>query len=347
MKAFAAGLSEHPDHVEATAEAVGQVLEGLGGNEQPDLALLFVTPHHRDGLNEIAETVRRILRPGVLVGCAAQSVVGGTREIEGTPGISLWAGLTGPVVPFHLVAVPTPDGPTVTGWPDFPPDTSAMLVLGDAFTFPPDAFLRRVDEEHPDLPVVGGMALAGQTPGDNLLVLDDRLLRQGAIGVLLGPGVEVTTVVSQGCRPIGSPFAVTRAEGNVVYELAGRPALERLGEAAETMPEQDRALLTQGVHLGRVIDEQKDDFDRGDFLIRNVMGGDPNTGAIAVGDLIEVGATAQFQVRDAASADEDLRHLVGGRSADAALLFTCNGRGFRLFHEASRWLTAEPKLPVA
>jgi small ligand-binding sensory domain FIST len=226
-----------------------------------------------------------------------------------------------------------------------------MLVLGDAFSFPAEAFLARMEREHAGLPVIGGMAMAGRFEGDNRLVLNERVVRHGAVGVVLGPGVEVATVVSQGCRPIGSPLAVTRAEANVVYELAGRPALERLGEAAESMPEEERVLLNDGVHLGRVIDEQKDDFDRGDFLIRNVMGGDPNTGAIAVGDQIQIGATTQFQVRDAASADEDLRQLITGRRADAALLFTCNGRGKRLFgqpdHDATVLSESLPGAPLA
>ena len=353
---FAAALSEHPDLAAAIGEVLGQVLERLGDGEgdrgaPPDLALLFVTPPHLAGFADAARTVREVLKPGALVGCVAQSVVGGTREVEETPGVSLWAGRTGPVTPFHLVATQTPDGPMFTGWPEVAPDAAAMLVLGEAFTFPADAFLRRMDLDHPGLPVIGGMAMARPSEGENRLVLNERVVRHGAVGAVLGPGVSVATVVSQGCRPIGAPFAVTRAEGNIVYELAGRPALERLGEAAETMPEEERVLLNTGVHLGRVIDEQKDDFGRGDFLIRNVMGGDPSSGAIAVGDYIEVGATTQFQVRDAASADEDLRQLMTGRSADAALLFTCNGRGVRLFrtpdHDAAVLSESLSGVPLA
>ena len=349
--AFAAALSEHPELVVATGDVLGQVLDQLGEEEPPDLAVLFVTAPHTGGFADAARTVRDVLKPRALVGCTAQSVVGGSREVERKPGVSLWVGRTGPVTPFHLVATQTPDGPMFTGWPSFPEDASAVLVLGDAFSFPADAFLRRMDQDHPGLPVIGGMALAGRSEGDNRLVLNDRVVRHGAVGVVLGRGVEVATVVSQGCRPIGSPFVVTRAEENVVYELAGRPALERLGEAAENMSEEERQLLNSGVHLGRVIDEQKDDFGRGDFLIRNVMGGDPNSGAIAVGDLIEVGATTQFQVRDAASADEDLRQLLAGRQADAALLFTCNGRGVNLFrqpdHDASVLSENLPGAPLA
>lgn len=338
--AFAAALSEHPDPEEAVGEVIGQILERLGPDEPPDLAVLFVTGRHADAVDAVAATIRSTLRPATLLGCTAETVVGARREVERGPGLSLWAGRTGPALPFSMTAHRSPEGMTVTGWPEaIPDDASAVLLMGDPFTFPADDVLRAVNESHPGLPVVGGMASAATGPGGNRLVLDAEVRREGAVGVVLGPGVRVETVVSQGCRPVGSPFVVTRAERNVVFELGGRTALERLGEVAETMSEDERELLTRALHFGTVIDEHKDQFGRGDFLIRNVMGGDPNSGAIAVADVVDVGSTAQFQVRDAASADDDLRLLVGGHAPEAALLFTCNGRGTRLFdgpdHDAS------------
>jgi len=333
MTAFAAGLSENADLVQAVHEAAAQVREGLGAGDPPDLALLFVTPHHRSLVPEAAKLVRDALGPRTLIGCAAQSIVGGRREVEESPGVSLWAGRTGPVRPFHLQVTITPDGPTLTGWPDDIAESSGMLVLADPFSFPTPDFLERMDEDHRGLPLVGGIALAGSEPGDNRLVLDDQVVEEGAVGVLLGAGVHLSTVVSQGCRPVGAPYVVTKAEGNVLYELGGRPPLERLKGLAATLSPAERTLLNNGVHLGLVIDEHKTTFGRGDFLVRNVLGGDVDNGALQLDDEIEVGATVQFQVRDAASADEDLRQLIAGRSADTALLFTCNGRGRRLFRQ--------------
>lgn len=335
MTGFAAALSEHPDLAQATGEVIGQVLDQ--GGEAPDLALLFVSPHHADGLEQAARTVRAVLHPSALIGAAAESILGGAREVEGSPGVALWIGRTGPVAPFHLAdPEPLPPG-----------DAEAAVILADPFSFRVDEWLRA----NPDVPVIGGMALAGRSPGSNRLLVDDRVVHSGAVGVHLGGDLAVETVVSQGCRPIGSPLTVTRAQGNVVFELGGRPALQRLGELAEALPEAERDKLYRGVHLGLVIDEHKVDFGRGDFLIRAVMGGDPGSGAIQVGDTVEVGATAQFQVRDAASADEDLRQLLAGREADAALLFTCNGRGRRLFaepdHDAAVLSGALDGAPVA
>jgi small ligand-binding sensory domain FIST len=281
-------------------------------------------------MEDIAAAVRTTLRPGTLLGCTAESVLGGAREVEQRPALALWAGHTGPVAPFHVRVTPTPDGTAVVGWPEAV-DPSALLLLADPFTFPVDEVLGHLGDDRPGLPVVGGLASGAPAPGGNRLVVDDRVFTDGAVGAYLGPDVDVTTVVSQGCRPVGDPFVITSAEGNIVYELAGKPALERLQDVARGLDEGERQLLSQGVHLGRVIDESKTTFGPGDFLVRNVLGGDPSNGAIAVGGLVEVGSTAQFQVRDAASADADLRQLLGGRHADAALVFTCNGRGTRLF----------------
>jgi small ligand-binding sensory domain FIST len=125
---------------------------------------------------------------------------------------------------------------------------------------------------------------------------------------------------------------VTRSERNVVYELGGQPAYQRLVDLANnSLAEEDLRLVNRGLHMGLVIDEHKADFGRGDFLVRNVIGADPDHGAIAVSDVVDVGTTVQYHVRDAVTADEDLREMLAGKDAEAALVFTCNGRGIGLF----------------
>jgi small ligand-binding sensory domain FIST len=330
---FAAALSTHPVTAHATGEVVGQVLERLG--RYPDLVLLFVTRPHVGALEDAAGTVRQLLEPSLLIGCAAESVAGNGHEIEEAPAISLWAGVFGPVTPVRLWTEIGDEHRQIEGWPTSTPfDPEALLLLADPYSFPVDALFSGLAERHPGLRVLGGMASAAQGPGGNRLALNDRIFTGGAVGALFGPGVRLETVVSQGCRPIGRALVVTKAERNVIYELAGQPALERLLEMARGgMPERDIELINQGLHIGLVLDEHKADFRRGDFLIRNVLGADRANGAIAIGDLVEVGTTVQFHVRDATSADEDLRELLAFRHADGALLFTCNGRGSRLFDE--------------
>jgi small ligand-binding sensory domain FIST len=327
---FASALSEHPLTAQAVGEVTGQVLEALG--REPDLAMLFLTPPHGGALEDAAAAVRTILEPRTLLGCAAVAVAGTRREVEHDPAVVLWAGRFGEVAPVRLGAQTGPLGPEVTGWPDdLPFEPSALLLLADPFSFPAEALFELLRARRPGLPVIGGMASAARGPGGNRLALDDRVVTSGAVGALLGPDVDVTTVVSQGCRPIGSPLVVTRSDGPFVHELAGEPPLQRLIEQAKQLPESDIALINRGLQVGVVIDEHKAEFERGDFLIRNVFGADRETGAMQIGDEVPVGTTVQFQVRDAQSADEDLRELLLDHTADGALLFTCNGRGTNLF----------------
>jgi small ligand-binding sensory domain FIST len=333
---FAAALSEHPVPAHAVGEVAGEILDTFG--ERPDLALVFVTPPFAGALEDAVAAIDEILHPLVLLGCAAESVVGPHREVERTAAVSLFAARTGPVLAMGLEAASPGEGEplAVAGWPEelsFAPE--ALVLVADPFSFPAEEFLDWVASRYPGLPVIGGMASAAQAPGGNRLSLGRRIRTTGAVGALLGPGVHVQTVVSQGCRPFGHPLVVTRSEGNIIFELAGVPALERLvSQAHGALTEAEVALLEMGgLQIGRVIDEHKESFGRGDFLLRGVLGADRRTGALAVGDVVPVGTTVQFHLRDARTADEDLHVLLKGHAADGALVFTCNGRGSRLFDE--------------
>lgn len=356
MKSGAA-LSLHPIPSVAVGEVVGELLEN--DVVAPELAVLFVSAGHTGAVEDIVRTVRTVLRPKVLVGGTAGTVVGGPKEVEDAPAVSLWAGSAGRAIPLRLLASrldapPLGEGTAITGFPapdELPVDAAAVLVLADPFSFPVEAFLTGLRERYDlDLPVVGGFASAARGPGGNRLVLDDAVVTDGAVAVVLA-GVEVATVVSQGCRPVGEPMTVTAGEGQLIAELAGRPALDRLQETLQHLDDTERQLVQSGLHVGRVIEEHAVDYGRGDFLIRGVLGADRARRAVAVGDVVEVGSTVQFQVRDAATADEDLRSLMAGRSADTALLFTCNGRGTGLFgqpdHDAGVIDDALGSVPLA
>jgi small ligand-binding sensory domain FIST len=330
---YASALSQHPLATQAVGEAAGEVLEQLDG-EGADLVVCFVSPHHVGVLEDVAGALRGVLEPRVLLGGTAASIIGSGQEVEEEPALSLFAARlpASQLTPVALRVEETPDGAALLGWPDAgesPPTT--LLMFADPFTFPVDAFLERCNADTPGLRVIGGLASAAVRPGGNRLVLDDRILDNGAVGVLVDGGIEVRTLVSQGCRPIGRPYVVTRAQRNFVEELGGQPALERLQEVATGATEEERELLRSGLHVGLVVDEHKAEFERGDFLVRNLLGADRESGALAVGDRVTVGQTVQFHVRDADAADEDLRELLAGVDAEGALLFTCNGRGKHLF----------------
>jgi small ligand-binding sensory domain FIST len=326
----AASLSEHPLPTHAVGEATGAVLEQIG--QRPDVAAVFVTNGHAGALEDIAGTVRSILRPRVLVGAAALSIVGGHREVEDRPGVVVWAARPGSVEPVRIATRREDSGWTVEGLPARAADRPRTLVLlADPFTFPTDGVLDRLSQSCPDLTIVGGLTSGSQGAGGARLALDDKIYSDGAVGFLLAPDADVEAIVSQGCRPIGEPFVVTRSEQNIIFELGGKPALHRLREVLEMLDPGDRALAAQGLQVGMVIDERHVTFESGDFLIRNVIGADTTAEAVGIADVAPVGQTIQFHLRDALAADADLRAALAPRRGDGALLFTCTGRGQGLF----------------
>ena len=333
---FASAQSEHPIAALATGEVVGAVLEAFG--ERPDLVFISVTRPHAGALDDIIATVDAVLHPLAMIGCAAESVVGTGREVEETPSISLWAGRVGPLLPVTLRAVRSADDSwTFEGWPDDVSfDPTALILVADPFTFPADQFLAWMEDSHPGLRVVGGNASAALGPGGSRLVVGDRTLHEGAVGVLIGSGVEIETVTSQGCRPYGRPLTVTKSDRNIMYEVAGTPAIESMVEQMKggLSAEDIGRLENNGLHVGRLIDVHLDEPGPGDYLVRSVIGVDRSTGAMAVDDRIPLGSTVRFHLRDAESADRDLKTILIGHHADGALMFTCNGRGTRLFDES-------------
>jgi small ligand-binding sensory domain FIST len=325
------GLSKLQGARPAATEASLAARAPLEGDEA-DLAVVFASPHFSAEAETIVDAVHEVMAPRHLIGCVAEAVLGGSEEVEGKPAVSVWAAhLPGGAETFFLEYSES----GFSGWPER--SNGSFLLLCDPFSFPADALLTELNDRHPEAVVIGGLASGGHGPGASRLFRDRTVVSSGAVAARVG-GLEVRTLVSQGCRPIGRTYVVTRAEHNVIHELGGKPALERVRELYAHANEQDRGLLTQGLLIGRVIDEYKPEFGRGDFLVRTVIGGDPETGAMAIGDVVSVGQTIQFHVRDASTADEDLQQMLDqavrslqGRSPGGALLFTCNGRGSRLF----------------
>jgi small ligand-binding sensory domain FIST len=332
VNSYAAALSRHPLAFEAVGETAGEIIEQFDG-EHPDLVVCFASAEHGGAFEDVSDGLRKLLEPEVFMGCTAVAVAGGGLEIEREPGLSVFAARFGGgrVTGVGLDAERTEDGFAISGWPDELATRGTLLVLADPFSFPVPDFLRLCNEQVPDLQVMGGMASAAAGPGGNRLVLDDRIVTAGAVGVMCSEDVPIRAVVSQGCRPIGTPLTITSAERNLAHELAGRPAMERLQEIVQAATDADRKLMREGLHVGIVVDEHRLDFERGDFLIRNLLGVEVSTGSLAFSESVEVGQTVQFQVRDAAAADEDLRCLLADVTGSGALMFTCNGRGTRLF----------------
>lgn len=322
--------------------------------DAPDLVLAFLSATHLARAEAMAAAVRTRLRPRAFLGCTVQGTIATGSESESGPSAVVFAArLPGSSVrTFHATARESMEGYRFAGLPDPGAGPAApVLLLPDPFTSPVVEMLDALDAS---APVFGGVASGASVPGGNRLFRDGEVHRGGAVGAAL-EGVSIRPVVSQGCRPVGRPYVVTRVDRNLVQGLGGRPAAERLKEIIDSLSEEDRALARRGLHVGIVMEERKDRYDQGDFLIRGLMGMDPSSGAIAVTDRVRVGQTLQFQVRDRRSAKEDFARMLGAAArepgAKGALLFACNGRGSRFFGEKDADANAVrerfPSLPLA
>lgn len=340
---IAVGVSTAADARKAAAEAAAHACDELTG-EAPSLAVLFASRAHTDQAVDVLDAVQRTVEAPALIGCVAQTIVAGRHEIEDEPAVAVWleSGLAAET--FALDFVRTGSGGLITGYRFDRSAHDLHLLLPDPYTFPSSLLVEHLNTDLPGTTVVGGVVSGGLRPGDTRLFRDHGILTSGLVGVRL-PGVHCVPIVSQGCRPIGDPYIVTGADGAVITELGGRPPLQRLRQIVEGLPPGEQELVNHGLSIGIVVDEHLAAPGQGDFLIRGLLGADQSTGAIQIGEVVEVGATVQFQVRDVAGADKDLRLIVERAAAElpgrpvGALLFTCNGRGRRMFgvadHDAS------------
>ncbi len=334
------GLSELPGTLAAAAEAADAAAAGLG--EQVDLCVVFAGPPHLTDLEEAVALIAERLRPRAMIGCGAAGVLATNREIEAGPGLVVWAAeLPGATVStFEAEPGIEGAGDPFLGLPARGSDADAVLLLADPFGFPTPELLEHFNEEWAGTPVLGGLASAAGPNGSGVLILDGELRSGVAVGCLLD-GVDLTPCVSQGATPLGPEMTITAAEGNVISELASQPALGRLGEVLAGLDSEQRLLARSGMLIGITIDENRPEHERGDFLVRPIVGADRESGAIAVGEEVRVGQTVRMHLRDGDSADADLREALaiqagamGSGGSAGALMFTCNGRGRGMFGTA-------------
>ncbi|HEY8967105.1 MAG TPA: FIST N-terminal domain-containing protein [Candidatus Methylacidiphilales bacterium] len=391
--AGASRLHSGPYDEDAVRRVAKEAREELGG--EPTLGLVFVTPDYIPDIADFLEVVRLHARIPVLVGASGHSLLGVGEEMEGGSGFSLLLlRLPGTVAKaFHIPASAlketgeidedAEDGPdeeadaeAASGWRRLAAkemggtEAKAWLALLDPFDFPVERWLRQWNAAFPGLPVFGGLASGPKTPGaapgsagpianEAWVFLDGKVV-DGAVLVGFGGQVAIRTLVSQGCKPIGEPCIITGADQNILYTLGSQPAYKILDGAFQSLTDAEKEKARGHLFAGLAMSEYVDEFKRGDFLVRSILGADPNTGAVAIAAHPRVGQTLQYQLRDAEAASEDLREALEREAADpkvaarppvAAFVCTCTGRGRSLFagdsHDARAVAAAFPGLPVA
>lgn len=315
---------------------------------QVSLGLVFLTPRFFPYAKQVLELLRVHARIPLLAGCSSTSLVAGAEELEDNPGLVLalyalpGAKLTGTY--FTQTQVEEAEGHEY--WHDVtevkPSQTNGWLTFIDPFHLDSESWLRSWNENYPGSPVYGGLASGIFADQATQVYLNGEVYEEGAVTISVGGDVKLAGVISQGCTPIGDTWTLTRVEQNLIHKIANRPAYEVLSETVNEMPADEQKKVRGNLFIGLVVNEYLEDFHRGDFLVRNLLGGDPQSGVLAVGAMPRAGQTMQFQRRDAEAASEDMHELLarthdqlGGAIVYGGCLCCCNGRGKHLFGTSS------------
>jgi small ligand-binding sensory domain FIST len=345
---WASAVSQFPEAERAVTEVLAVLTERLAG-AAPDLVCLFVSFHHQEAWLSIGKRLGQAFPGALLFGCTGASVIGDGRELEDGPGLAVSAGVLPGVrlLPFHVADGSLPELPL--------PEDAHVQLLADPWSSSLETLLPALDARFAGT-VVGGVASAGQQPGHNLLFLGEGTARSGVVCVGLHGDLRLDAVVSQGCRPVGPPLFATGCDGNVLYELDGRRPIDVLNELFEGASAEDQELFRNSLFMGLQMSDAQNRFEPGDFLVRNLMGADEDSGALHVAAQLTPGHVVRFHLRDRRAADEDLarrldRCAAEGDTPRGALLFSCLGRGQGLYgepdHDSRAFAERVGRLPLA
>jgi small ligand-binding sensory domain FIST len=347
------------EYSEASVIEVAESLRTeLGTNAS--LGFLFVTQEWRPHLEEVLELVRLHGHVSHVAGCSGSGIIGRRKEIEQQPAMSVLL-LSLPAESFSVFEITENDADASTGpesWRAFTgltaKDLTSWIVLANPYFTGAEDWLAEWSLAYPGIPTIGGLASARNS--ETFLLHDGTISQAAALAIAIKDGLVIHPLVSQGCRPIGDAFPITKVEDNLILEIGNLPAYQALESAFFSIPAQERLAVQNNLFLGLAATEYVEDFQRGDFLIRNILGADPKVGAVAVGAYPRGGQTVQFQLRDFRSAHQDLVAIAERAKNEVSnpvgiLLFSCAGRGKGLFgvtdHDAMVLADTFGDLPLA
>ena len=311
---------------------------------QVSLGLVFMSPAFFPHARQTLEILRVHARIPLLAGCSSTGLIAGANEIESASGfvLALYSLPGAELKGFRFTQKQVEEAGAAAYWPVEtgvePKNTNGWLVFIDPFHLDAESWLRSWNETYAPLPALGGLASGVLSDQTTQVYLNGDVFEDGGVAISVGGGVRLASVISQGCTPIGETWTLTRVEHNLIRQIANRPAYAVLAETFQKLPPAEQQKARGNLFIGLVVNEYLEDFHRGDFLVRNLIGGDPNSGVLAVGAMPRAGQTMQFQRRDAAAATEDMNELlarVKRQLTDTTIyggcLCSCNGRGQSLF----------------
>jgi small ligand-binding sensory domain FIST len=311
---------------------------------QISLGLVFMTPRFFPHAKQVLEILRVHARIPLLAGCSSTSLIAGGSEIEENAGLVLALyGLPGATLRgFHFVQAQVEEASEPGYWPletgVAPDQSNGWLTFADPFHLDAESWMRTWNEAYAPHPVLGGLASGDLREQCTQVYLNGEVFEEGGVAISVGGDVKLVSVISQGCTPIGDTWTLTRVEQNLIHQIGNRPAYEVLVETVNNLSPAEQKKARGNLFIGLVVNEYLEEFHRGDFLVRNLLGGDPQSGILAVGALPRAGQTMQFQRRDAEAAVEDMNELLArmkrelaGATIYGGCLCSCNGRGKHLF----------------
>lgn len=308
------------------------------------LGLMFLSPRLFPHAEQIMEVLRVHGRIPLLAGCSSNSLIANGQEVEENAGLVL--GLYSlPDAELKACRVTQGQVEEANGPGYWPMETgvdadqtNGWLVFADPFHLEAENWLRSWNEAYAPLPVLGGLASGDPSSQSTQVYLNGEVFHEGGVAISVGGAVRLQGIISQGCTPIGETWTLTRVDGQFIQEIGNRPAYEVLAETFNGLSAEDQRKSRGNLLIGLVVNEYREDFHRGDFLVRQLLGADPRSGGIAVGALPRAGQTVQFQRRDARAATEDMQALLvraraglAGMTVYGGCLCSCNGRGHGLF----------------
>jgi small ligand-binding sensory domain FIST len=331
----------------AVSAAAEEARAECGG--QPTCGFLFLSPSWMPQVTEVLDLVRLHGRVPLLVGSVGAGLIGRRQEVEGSAGMSLLL-VSIPETKLTPVLISNEQIEESTG-PAYwqmetglgPDEVDSWIILANPFSPNLEGWLAQWNVAFPDAPSIGGLSSGSPESGESSLLFDGQAVDAAVLALALKGG-KLRTIVSQGCKPVGEPFTITQAEENLVYALGSRPAYQVLSETFNNLSDDEKERARGNLFAGLAASEYVADLKRGDFLVRNLLGADPQTGAVAIGARARTGQTLQYQLRDKITAHADLLELakingLKGCKPFASLVFSCNGRGQRFFgipnHDAS------------
>ncbi len=325
--------------------ALQQALDGTNGLGQIDVAILFASSFYAEYFPAMLARVRQATGGAILIGCSGQAIIGQGLELEDVPALSLLTlslpGATLRPVRFTQRMIETCETPLA--WRDCLDvqldEVNAWLLFADPFRIEIEHLLDGLASAYGECPILGGMASSSNIHTRRThIFLNDEVFTEGGAGLAIGGSYTLLPVVSQGCEPIGETWTITGVRDNLIQTISNRPAYDMLVETFKNLPHEVQQRAQRNLLVGLAADEYLETFQRGNFLIRPLIGVERGTGALAIGALPRIGQTIQFQMRDASAADLDLNELLdqvcatlGHQLPIAGVLCSCNGRGIGLF----------------